>query len=334
MSEEVLQAEIIDEELTAPSSELHIIKAVPGSDIVSNIAGLKTWVELQMMAYDVPNIKTEDDYQQAKRDRTSLRSMSAAIENERKRIKGIYEAPLKAFEASVKDVTAPIGNLDGRMKEAIDTYDEQVKDAKRAIIKQHYEDLAPAIALPLEGQTAALVPYERIEDSKWLNRSITDKAACDELDKIVDGIADDELTLAGLHLAHAAEAKAEYFATLDLKAAIARDKQLTDQEQRSAALEAERARLAAEQEAARAASATAQAQQVPSPAPVPQATPKSAEDVVRHAGGIVAPQPVATGRRTVFLRIDDVTELQFSQLIGWMKAHGIHGTVMKGEAQR
>lgn len=312
---EVLQATLIEDgDLNAPTSELHIIKAVPGSDIVSNIEGLKAWVTEQIETYAANEIKTEDDYAQAKRDRTSLRAMGTTIDNERKRIKTLYTAPLKAFEDSVKDVTAPINQLDVKMKEAIDTYDEQVKQAKSAIIRAHYEEFAPDIALPLEGQSAALVPYERVENPQWLNRSVTDKAACDALEEVVRDIAGHEATLNSLGLAHESEARAEFFQTLSVEAAIERDRQLTEQEEREAALRAERDRCEAEDAAERPAEATVEA---------PEAV-GAPEDVPPESGPERPPEPTMTVR----LRIEGITQMKLTRLMGWMRANDIHGRMV------
>ncbi len=249
MSEPIpVEAEII-ETADEPTSELKIIEAKPGIPVKSNIALVKAWVDKQLELYDVPSIKTEDDFKQAKKDRTALRKMGENVEDDRKRVTDLYMAPVNAFRDQVKTITDPITKLDKLMKGAIDKYDKDQKEGKRQRIQEYYEDMAPDIALPLDGQDRALVPFERIFDESWLNRGTSDVEAQQDIDGKLSKLAEAEKSLDSLGLEHVSEAKATFWDTLDINAAINRNRELVEAEKRQRALDAERKAREEEQSA-------------------------------------------------------------------------------------
>lgn len=152
-----------------------------------------------------------------------------------------WKKPLAEAEARFRAELEPARDLHARYRARRVELDELEREARRDRLRAYYEGMAPMIALPLDGQDRALVPFERILDEKWLNRSAKEPAAEAEIDARCASIAEGERSLDGLGLAHAAEAKAAYWETLDLQAAIARDRELTAAEERARALEAERA---------------------------------------------------------------------------------------------
>lgn len=245
-------AEVID----VPESELRITKAVPGSAIESNIGAVKAWVEEQLRTYSVPSIASEDDFRQAKRDRTALRKMGADVDNARKHVKQLYEAPLKEFEAAVKDITGPIKTLDAEMRTAIDDWDARKREKRRVELEAHYREFAPMLAEAL--------PYERLHDDKWLNPSGNLMSAIDELEAKAAKIGGDldQLDEMGtsMTLTHPVEAKARYLETLDMGDALRYDAELARREQAVRDMEAEREAMRQEPE--------------PEPAPIPEPVPQ------------------------------------------------------------
>jgi hypothetical protein len=319
-----VKAEVV-ESSPQPTSELKIIEAKPGTIVKSNIAAVKAWVDEQLKTYDVPNIENEDGYKQAKRDRTALRNMGKNVDNERKRVTDLYMAPVNAFRDQVKAITDPIDKLDGKMKVAINKYEDDQKAEKKQCLQTYYEDMAPDIALPLDGQDKALVPFERIFAPDWLNRGVPETAAQNEIEGIVGNLAESEKSLDALKLEHPSEAKAVFWATLDINAAIGRNRELVEAEERQKALEAERAgreaeraaMLAAEEEAAQ-----AEPESAPQPAPMPTPTPARRMSVVTTN----RPSPVRAFRYHITLDADfTATPEQVQAIVACMKQNGITG---------
>lgn len=214
-----------------------------------------------------------------------------------------WKKPLAEVEERFRAELEPARDLHARYKARRVELDELDREERRGRLKAYYEDMAPMIALPLDGQDRALVPFERILDEKWLNRSAKESAAEAEIDARCASIAEGERSLDGLGLAHAAEAKAAYWEALDIQAAIARDRELTAAEERARALEAERAeieRARADSERERrpeARQAPREAPKAPAPTPcvmvIDYATTEQMREIGRFCGSLVPP---VTGR--------------------------------------
>lgn len=293
-----VEAEVVED---APANELVVSRAVPGSVVEANFGAVKAYVDAQLAEYGVEPIHEEGQYAQAKRDRTALRKMISGIDAERKKVKEAYTAPLAEFEQRVKDILEPAKLLENRMKDAIGAYEEDWRDARRKVLRDAYADYAPAIALPLEGQDAPLVPFDRIEDASWLKRDLSEGKAVEAMRAKVDGIAEGEALIASLSLPKETEAKAEYFRTLDAQAAISHAQELQAAEDRAHALERQRK----EQEAAQA--------QEPVPQPA-QAAPEPARE----------PQQMRIRVESLYV-FYDMTDEQKKDLVAACRRMGIHG---------
>ena len=161
-----------------------------------------------------------------------------AVSEARKALKNAYTKPVNDLEARIKTVMQPIETLQTRYKARQDAAEEEERNAKMAQLRETYEGIAPFLALPLEGQTKALVPFERVaEGKKWGNRTMQLKKCEEELEQAVEAIAGNQKTLEGMDLSHRDEAMNEFWRTLSLGAAITRDRELAEIEQRRKALE-------------------------------------------------------------------------------------------------
>ena len=116
------------------------------------------------------------------------------------------------------------------IKSQLDEAEEGRKAGKLAALKEHYEDFA--------GLLAPVVPYERLHDPKWLNKTVAMATAESELDAKVEKLATDWESLksafGGTDCYDVAER--ELFATLDLGRAIAAAQDAKTQAERIAAL--------------------------------------------------------------------------------------------------
>lgn len=292
-----------------PGNELVVISAKPGDDIVTNIAQVRDWVLAKLEEYNAWEIADEEEYKQAKRDRADLNRLKGAIDQVRKNKKAEYLAPLNAFEDEVKTVTAPIDDVVGALKREIDAYDARWADVRRANLRRHYEEFAPLIALPLEGQDAPLLPFSRIDDDRWYHRTTTEMAAMQELEDIIERIAREESTLKDLNLAHPEEARAEYFATLDLNAAIKRSADIEEHERMVAALDE-----------------VTKGYEMPVDEPEPETPTDTPTEPERAAEGTTAPQTDEDTPRPYRIYLT-CTPRELAELVEWFKTHGIHGEV-------
>jgi hypothetical protein len=179
-------------------------------------------------------VYTEDQIQDAKKDRATLNKFVKVLSDERIKIKKECLKPYEDFEAKIKELDGiankAIKNIDSQVK----GYEEQKKADKLAAITGYWA----ACEKPFD------IPFEKVMDQKWLNASISLKTVYGAIDVLLECITKDLATLQNLP-EFSFEATEVYKTTLDLNKAISEGQRLADIQKRKA----EQERLAAERKA-------------------------------------------------------------------------------------
>ena len=214
-----VQAEVIEDKGLAVSFTPAAIEA--------NFAALDARVEEMIEGYAEAryDLTDADSIKQAKRDRAYLNGIAKEIDERRKAVKREYMCPYEEFEAQANAIAAKVKSASANIKEQLDEAEERRKDAAYAILKEYYEDLA--------GLLVPVVPYERVHEEKWLNKTFGEIKAKRAIDEKVAKVAHDWETLQsqkGL-LPHYETAERTFFGTLDLGSALtaAREAQAADE---------------------------------------------------------------------------------------------------------
>lgn len=181
---------------------------------------------------------TEDQMKAAKEDRATLNSMKKAISDRRIEVKNAVMAPYTQFEKEVKEVVSliekPMSMIDGQIKE----YEERTKAEK----KQKLEDFFREISTEYDFLT-----FDKVFEQKYLNTSVSLKKAKEDIQQKVERIATDYRSIDSFASEkYRGAAKDVYTRTLNLSAALAEDKRLTEIDRKQ-----EEERLRKEEEAER-----------------------------------------------------------------------------------
>lgn len=198
-----------------------------------NFGELKAWLEDGLAAYK-GRVYTEDTIKDAKKDAAALRKLAAAIDGKRKEMKAKYLAPYTAFEAQAKELT---GMIDAQVAE-IAAQINGFEDARRAEKLAHCQ----AIYAQVFGDLAALVPYDKIHDKRWLNVTTSANSIEAEIVERAESVraALSSIDALGLPDDLAARIKSVYLDRLDLAAALAEKDRIEREQQALAEYEAER----------------------------------------------------------------------------------------------
>ena len=295
------------------SEELVIISMQPGTDIKANFDEIEKYIERLLEDYQGIMEGSEygrKDLADAKKDRANLNGLVKALDQRRLEAKRLYMAPIDAFELRIKTLLTPV-------KEVIVVVDAQIKAleaeeaaTKRAKIKAHYEEYA--------GILLDAVPFERIEDPRWLNKTENLMNVFKAVEERVEKIALDEAMLTELNLPHAVEARAEFFATLDVGKAIARAKQIEEQLAKAAQFEAEKAAIIREREAWKAVEAA--------PATAPEAPP---EEPQAHLTAPATPMAVVAEENSIWTLQVECTRAELDSIIAYIKSIGVQGRAVR-----
>lgn len=305
-------ADTIDVEATPIEQELGTI-----SRGEKWLAGAAERVALRCEEYRPPErIESEKQRKECASARTQVRKDAAEIDAERKALLRTMEDALRKFKSEVKDVLSPLTDLDEEYKRLLDEYEEGWKANRVIELTEEYEALAPDIAMPIGGNTAALVPFERLmarfgsEKGKvWTNRSTNIQAAKQMIGEAIYVIADAERTIRESVPEEDVDGTLlSYFASLDLQQALSSARKLREQREQLARLEAERAARESEW-----ADARRDADDYPSPPPAPEAHPASAP----------SPAPVTDVPHAWVIIASSATKAQMLQLRDYARSVGI-----------
>ncbi|MCW6682043.1 DUF1351 domain-containing protein [Aerococcaceae bacterium NML160702] len=164
-------------------NELQVIKPSIKVEIgvigIENLEAVKQGLTLLAQNYK-GIIVTDDDerYKEAKDQRAEINKIIKAVDDERKRIKKLYEAPLKEFEKSVKDVIAIAD-------EAARELDSNIKAVEQLRRDKKIEEVNNLIAEHSEGYSIQMI-------DRWLNQTYKTSAIIDDIKSQVREIKQEE----------------------------------------------------------------------------------------------------------------------------------------------
>lgn len=284
---EKVVAEVIEEQ---GASDL-VVTYSP-SVISANFDALEAHVRAKVADYEGAkyDLTKDDSIKEAKHDRSYLNGLKSEIEERRKAVKREYNKPLAAFEKRCKEITSIIDGASDGIKAQLDEAEERRKAGARAALEAHYREFAELLS--------PVVPYERLHDDRWLNKSFGEPKAKKALEDKVSAVARDWDTLKAQRdsMAHYEVAECELFRTLDLGSAL----------NAARAADEEDARIAAMREAV-------ESKPAPRPAPRRQDEPASAA------------RPELSCAWTV--EIPSATRSQMELLAAALRERGITGTI-------
>lgn len=194
-----------------------------------NYEQIKAEITEKVMDYTAV-VYTADTIKEAKEDRARLNALAKTIDDERKRIKKVYEQPLKNFESQAKEVTGIIKNASDRIDRQVKEYEESKKAEKR----QQIEQLFPTLGFQ------PFVTLDMIFDQKWLNATVSMSKIEEQMRTRMCQIGNDIMTINCLP-EFTFEAMENYKQTLDLNQAIAEGSRLAEIARKKAEYEAQKA---------------------------------------------------------------------------------------------
>lgn len=277
-------------------------------DVMGNLA------EVQRMCDDLatefhiaPSIEDAKGYTAAKDRRAYWRKNLKQVEDERKRVKTAYLAPLTTFETAVKAATRNLTDVIDRQDQIIKDYEAGCRDRKRERLEGYWETTYPVLALCTGEAEEPLVPFSRIFDPDWVKRMGeigNDKPAQDAMDAIAAGLANSKTVLDRFPDEIRTAALSELYRTIDLSQALDRAEQ---EERRRADIDRLEAAKAAPEPVAD-----------PEPAPEPAPEPETAPETV--------PEPAGPEYMVVVPCAD---RMAMERVVAVLKRHGIKGSIKR-----
>lgn len=287
------------------------------SVIQANFDALEERVLAVVADYEgaVYDLASADAVREAKHDRSYLNGLKKEIEERRKAVKREYSKPLDAFEKRCKRITAIIDESSDAIKAQLDEAEQARKDALYSRLQQHYEEFA--------GLLVPVVPYERLHEDQWLNKTFGEIKAQQALEAKVSDVARDWETLKAQQetMPHYADAEREFFRTLDLGAALNAARLADEEDRRIAEL---KAAMAPEPEPEPVSEPEPEPIAAPEPEPMPAPAPMPAPMPAP------TPAPVAEPLEAWTVEVPSATRSQMQALASVLKEQGITGSIRQG----
>ena len=218
------------------SQELALIMKTHVEDLVPamlawNNTELLVAVEQALRQYEGLEY-TDEQVVAAKADRAVLNAFIKSLNDERIRIGKVYSAPYEKFKSEVDEVIARVKTVVGQIDTQVKTHELAAQQKKQAAIKEYFDSVI--------GEFSALIPYEKVHQSKWLNASTSMKSIRSEIDKILDEARHAMTAIEALNSQDEQVVKAYYFRTLNLSDALVENGRLQQERARIAELNAKK----------------------------------------------------------------------------------------------
>lgn len=232
--------------------ELKINEVILPEQITFNYEELKCELQEKVSHYETL-VYTDEQIQEAKKDKANLNKMKKALNDERIRREKEYMQPFNDFKSKVNEIISiidkPIAVIDSQVK----SYEEQKKQEKKNAIRDMWCNTEV-----IDGR----LTFDKIFNEKWLNASVSMKSIQTEMVESIKKFNDDMATLANLP-EFGFEATEVYISTLDMNKAISEAQRMSQIAKAKAEHEAELARLREEESKAKAEAAVTQKEQIP-----------------------------------------------------------------------
>jgi hypothetical protein len=180
---------------------------------------------------------TEDSVKQAKDDKAALNKFVKALNDERIKIGKMYCAPYDAFKTKVDRIIGYANEATDNISEQLDTFEQARIAARREFCKGYWHDLWYNLT---DDELAEKIPYERVEDKKWLNASTTEKKAAELIYAVYEGIKSDLQTIEQLANEDTDALTLYYYTTLSLSATLRENERRKAESRKIAEMRAKR----------------------------------------------------------------------------------------------
>lgn len=191
--------------------------------LTADFAAMKRAAMAYVREFDGLTIVTDEDRKAARRLRADLNSKVDAIERARKAAFRAYDAPKEAFKSKCDEVKAVINEqiaiIDKRLKEI----DEEFAAVRKSALLAEYEAQAPDLM--------GVIPIERFieHEPALMGRSWAETKAVSMLGEMIATASRDREAIRAAAPKFATAADQHYCCHLDLSAALAEAKRLSDE---------------------------------------------------------------------------------------------------------
>ena len=162
--------------------ELVVSEKTLGS-LTTNARQIRDIVMANLPKYDISNYN-DDNIDQAKKDKAALNKAAKALNAKRLEIEKEFMKPFGEFKEVVNETVKLIGDCSAKIDVVVKQNEQQYKDKKKATIKNYFD-----------GMNTNLVDFNKVFRPEWLNKSVSLRAVCSDIDSIFAKVENELSTL-------------------------------------------------------------------------------------------------------------------------------------------
>jgi len=174
--------EVAKVEIQETDLQLVVTEKTLGS-LTTNARHILSLVEAALPRYDIANYD-ESNIDAAKKDKAMLNNAAKVLNSKRLEIEREFMKPFEEFKSVVSDTVKLISECSSKIDLVVKQSEQKYKDEKKKRIEEYFS---------VTGFT--LVPFAKIFDEKFLNKTFKEKDAFAEIDLKIAKIKDDLKTL-------------------------------------------------------------------------------------------------------------------------------------------
>lgn len=206
------------------------IKDLIPAMIAFNNAELMAQAQERLQKYK-GKIYTDNDIAEAKSDRATLNNVVKSLNGARLDIRKQYEAPYLFFKDQVDEIIEAVNEVAKEIDSQVKEWEQEKQDKKLDLLTSYFNAVI--------GDLSDFIKYEQIHQARWLNASVSLKAAQKEIENKVGQIKSELCTIEALKTEDKDTLKAYYFNTLSLAGALLEFERLKELRSRIAEPKAE-----------------------------------------------------------------------------------------------
>jgi len=152
-------------------------------NLTTNANQIKEFVKKVLPQYSVDNY-SENNIDQAKKDKALLNNAKKILNSKRIELEKEFQKPFEEFKSIISETCNLIADCVSKIDSVVKESEQREKDEKRREISEYFVS-----------KNFSLIPFAKIFDEKWLNKSISMKSVKSEIDEKIQTIQNDVETL-------------------------------------------------------------------------------------------------------------------------------------------
>ena len=222
----------VKKDMKETNIELKVEEYTP-APITWNYEAVKSELDKKLEEYR-GLVYTEENVQDAKKDRAKLKHLKDDVDEKRKNIEKQYMAPLNEFKGQVKELQTLIEQPIAEITSSLNAFEKQRIEKRKEEILAYYNNMVNSLtAFPEDTEDSIKEhAYQHIFDESWLNVTCSMKKYKTEISSFLEEIKKDIATIQMIEPDYQDILLKVYYDSFDMSSVLSKKSELDDQKRK------------------------------------------------------------------------------------------------------